>query len=679
MRVLDVTLQDFGAYAGSHSFRIADQGLVLIEGQNLDEPRMVSNGAGKSTLIDALDWCLFGEVPRKDAADSVIHDGAKTCEVVAALEDDSGAQARVVRARPARLEFWVGGQNLTTHDVAETQAVIDRWLGLDREVFHAAVLFAQTDQAHFADAKDAERMDILTKILPEMRLVDGLEEPAKALRAAKLSAVVAAESQCAMWSGRVAGIRAEDFTTRAQAWETEHAEAVTRSATELRELQAKALASQVPPAEVTAAEAYVASVAAAVAARLGSAPATSPELEQALAGHAEVIKGKTQAEAEQARLRREVEQLSRVQAGRCSSCGSQVTGEHLAQERLRLGGLLSASELAVVEWGRVTASRAAVVTACRAELDRLRAQYDAERGQLERQRRDADAALWALRNRQTAAERMAAQAQAGAEKHAVLAAQQNPWVGAIHEHRERLRAAETELAAEEARLTGLREELRYAEFWVTATGSRGLKSYILDARLHELTDAVNEWVRLLTGGTFWVRFESQKQAKTTKNVRNAPSVRVFKYLPDGRVVERAYRSFSGGEKRRISWAIDFGLSRLVARRATKHWDLLILDEVFSHVDRAGGQAIVEMLQALRRERSTIFVIEHDAEFRSAFEKVWTVQKRGGKSQLLTSGANDASKETKVEAEIQKAVVVGQAQPQKPQIRRGILRKGVIRK
>ena len=87
------------------------------------------------------------------------------------------------------------------------------------------------------------------------------------------------------------------------------------------------------------------------------------------------------------------------------------------------------------------------------------------------------------------------------------------------------------------------------------------------------------------------------------------------------------------QKARVSMGIDFGLSRLVAARATNKHSLLILDEAFKHLDRAGKEAVVEMLHELQKEKSSVFVIDHDSEFQAAFENVVTVQYKNQRSNI----------------------------------------------
>jgi DNA repair exonuclease SbcCD ATPase subunit len=642
MRIESVTINGYGAFSGSHTFRVHGQGLVLVEGRNLDEPRMRSNGAGKSTVWDAVDWCLFGEVPRGEVVDSVVHDGGKSCTVeVNLLDEDSGEHGLVTRARPSALTFSRNGEDRTCQDTDETQARVLEWLGLDREVFHAVALFAQTDLLHFADATDGGRMDILSKVLPELAEIDAIENPAKRARDAMQSEVEAAERRLAEVTGALQALRGVTYEEQTRSWDLAHADRLARLESQLvqigpeaQRLQGLASGLQASRDEVAVLEARGPEA---------QVPATTPELERLRVEVTRNAAAHGAAVGEHGRLGREREKMRAMQMGRCSQCGSVVTPEHVAAELARLDEAVEQARCWVVTHAVGLDAAQNAVRREEGRLGALRAEREAREHAVLSQKMEARRRLVALQTTAAEAERLGRMATEISTALFNVRAEVNPW----HQEEERRQG---KIAGVEAQVQGLQaardaaaEEVRYAEFWVRAAGARGLKSYVLDARLTELTNAANEWVKLLTGGTFWVRFESQKLSKK-KTLSNAPSVRVFKYLPDGTVIERGYKTFSGGEKRRIAWAIDFGLSRLVARRARKRWDLLVLDEVFAHVDAAGGQAIVEMLHALRQEKSSIFVVEHDADFRSAFERVWVVEKQGGCSRIITEEMRDERRE-----------------------------------
>ena len=222
------------------------------------------------------------------------------------------------------------------------------------------------------------------------------------------------------------------------------------------------------------------------------------------------------------------------------------------------------------------------------------------------------------------------------KEYVTLQSASNPYATQEQEYDTEILKFQNSIQEKTALLHKITMDKEYMDFWVDAFGLKGLKNYILDSRLQEMTDAANVWVKMLTGGTIWIRFDTQKMGRSTKKLSNDINIRVFRYNPNGTTTERNYKSWSGGEKKRVSWAIDFGLSRLVAARATKRYDLLVLDEVFKHVDAAGGEAVVEMLQNLRKEKSSIFVIEHDASFTSHFENRLVIQKKNGRSRILTN-------------------------------------------
>jgi manganese/zinc/iron transport system ATP- binding protein len=65
--------------------------------------------------------------------------------------------------------------------------------------------------------------------------------------------------------------------------------------------------------------------------------------------------------------------------------------------------------------------------------------------------------------------------------------------------------------------------------------------------------------------------------------------------------KRQIRQLSGGQQQRVF------LARALAEQAR----IYFLDEPFSGVDAATETAIIDLLQAMRSERKTVFVVHHD--------------------------------------------------------------------
>ena len=73
MKILDVNITNFLAITSAH-IKLSDRGLVLIQGENLQDSSAQSNGSGKSSIADALCWALYGVTARGVTGNDVIND-----------------------------------------------------------------------------------------------------------------------------------------------------------------------------------------------------------------------------------------------------------------------------------------------------------------------------------------------------------------------------------------------------------------------------------------------------------------------------------------------------------------------------------------------------------------------------------------------------------------------------
>jgi len=689
MKILSVELENYGAFYGKHLLWLSDRGLTLVLGENRDEPRMSSNGAAKSSGFEGLDWTLFGDIPKGDHVDSIINDECGNVRGLARLVDEDRGINLVVersktRGKAATLQFWVGDVLTQALDIAETQKLLERELGLDRDVFHATVFFAQTDTLHFADATEARRMEILAKILPELASIDGWAEKAKARSKSLETTVQDASGRVEAAKGMIAGLDSTIESARrlAAGWGEQHARELATMIQAGKEL-AQAVAGYQSQLEGEPAARKVVADLEAAAPTVDYSAVTALDGVIAIAREAEKqrLKEMTEYQAQVIQIDRQLTKYREaITKGICLMCGQPVMGPHAAQEMERLARdreplaqkavlardaqIAAQTQVAEVA-GRQIGLRADVELAYQAHVQRVGL---------------ARSALAPFENTRRILDAKEAELKQARENYTRASVATNPHDGQTLALEAQRLDAQRKLVDLAQSMEATAQDRRYADFWVDAFGLKGLKSYVLDARLQEMTDAANTWVKMLTGGTIWVRFETQKMGRSTKRLSNDINIRVFRYNPNGTTTERNYRSWSGGEKKRVSWAIDFGLSRLVAARATKRYDLLVLDEVFKYVDAAGGEAVVEMLKHLKQERSSIFVIEHSEDFKNHFENKLVVRKQGGRSTILTEEihAQEAQQKAKEQgsgivpqALVESGSVDGKAQPKRKKARRGV--------
>lgn len=630
-----IVLENYGSYHGKHELSMRDRGLCFIAGQNLDEPRMNANGAGKSTLFDALDWGLFGVVPRKDTADSVINQraGGECSVTVHLLDDTTPIEVHRFRGRKGKekkgLWFKVGEHVIQALDDDHTQKRLEQYLGLDRDIFHASVLFAQTDVVGFADAKDARRMEILTKLL-QLEALDEYQERAKQLLKTQQGKAQELEIQLRTIESQLS-TRApeEEFDRHAAEWQAQQAaqiDAIAKRQTELSKITHDASSSRV---QIETIDRQIM--------EMVEPQDPTPDLQLAIRQREDYVRtwmneGHTY-RAKIADIQKRIQQFQKLGKGQCPECLQLVDAEHVENhigqwewEAEDYQGKVAKLEQDIAQQQKEAEEIKAKV---RQLLDAHQAQVQAFRQnvyllQQDRARHNAviEAATRAYRELEELGNQRGA-----------LEQQTNPWLERKQEYvAERARLA-GEMGKVQAELDYIKREGLYrAQFWVDGFGRGGLRNYIMDARLEEMNQQVNEWVHLLTGGTCWIRFETQKQNQN-KTLSNKFNVRVFRWETNGTTTERNYVSWSGGEKRRVALGIDLGLNALIARRASKRWDLLILDEAFKHLDARGREAVVDMLNGFRGEKSSIFVVDHDAEFAGHFENQITVIKQDGVSRI----------------------------------------------
>ncbi len=644
MKIGRIRLHNFGSFRGEHTFRLSDRGLTIVLGDNQDEPRMSSNGSGKSTLLDALDWCLFGKIPRGDHADSVINEAeGKNCAVTVSLVDDeTDTPASVIRCRgPNSLKFSVAGKDRTTLDTSETQQLIEQFLGLDRDVFHAAVLFGQTDLLRFADARDSDRMAILTKIL-QLDEIDEWLERAKAKRDNQTKSWTHATEILVGLNGQLQVLKRHDFFQDTKDWENMRADRMRQSTQELNQYmtsidKAREVASH--EATVLQSEQQAITSQKHTALDLSQFDTKLAQLRGDLQTHNMAkVRASQEAEILNARATK-----FKSLGGECGECGQPIAPDHTARELDRMAHEVTQLMPVVASAQREMQQVESGIRECEASREehrRLHYEADKENNRIFQEIQGQKKTINEAKAYLAKTEPYVATLRTNMEE---VRTGVNPYHAKQAALEQDIHRTMREIVDHEKEIEATKSLIDYYEFWVTGFGPRGLKSYILDTKLGELTEAANQKVRLLTGGTIWIRFETQTKGRSTKKLANKTNIRVFRYNPDGSISERNYRSWSGGEKERVSLGIDMGLSSLIAKRAKKSYDLLVFDELFKHLDQAGREAVMDMLKELRREKSSVIVVDHDQIFQSEFENIVTVRKKNGQSKIYEGIDDDRIK------------------------------------
>lgn len=189
MRLTRIAARDFMAYE-SFDLDLSDVSQVVVTGENM---------AGKSALLDALRWCLHGEVGREiSSKDLIIRDGADSAYARVEFSVRDGQSEVVVerekqRGRTAAVTLTVDGENRTQHTIAETEAVVTALIGLDADALLAGPFMAQETAASFMRARPADRKDLLARLFGLDRYERYWREASDRLKQARSEAAAAAK------------------------------------------------------------------------------------------------------------------------------------------------------------------------------------------------------------------------------------------------------------------------------------------------------------------------------------------------------------------------------------------------------------------------------------------------------------------------------------------------------
>lgn len=146
----------------------------------------------------------------------------------------------------------------------------------------------------------------------------------------------------------------------------------------------------------------------------------------------------------------------------------------------------------------------------------------------------------------------------------------------------------------------------------------GVQNYVMEEALVDLQSRVHRYLDGLSGGYLSLELRACSISDKGK-VSEKFSKKVQVRRRDGRYVERAVQQLSGGQWRRESTAMTLAYAEFVAARTGIRSNMLVLDEVFQHLDPQGRARVASMVRDLDYE--TILVITHDLDLATVFETV----------------------------------------------------------
>jgi DNA repair exonuclease SbcCD ATPase subunit len=641
MQFLSLSIQNFLALGKCPDLNLADRGLVLVQGENSDDPSTISNGAGKSSIGDALCWVLFGETARGLSGDAVVNEVAgKDCIVELAIKDGE-ATYQITRTRKHRLlknslklsMLGASMVDLSKGTIAETQKEIERLIGCDHAVFTAAIYAGQEQMPDLPGMTDKQLKVLIEQAAGIERIEQAYINARNHAKDMENAAILAGreradtvkryEDSCA---------RVETLAADIARWNDERKLLLDTLKREIAGMGAELVQIQEkkPPHDVESLQAKSAAVCRKSADITGMEKAAEQFwTKECMTGHTQVARLQSERDTD----KRAVDECKFKIANAeteilkpCKACG------HVSATADDVAGFVKHQEahLKVLE-AKLAASQKKLETAEAAQAEKL-ALHKGMVGNIP----DATALVDALsmineRIREVEAHNSLVEKQKSDLKQKMLQAREreseaNPFEKYLTEESEKRDKLTLESAAKEEALQRAAVAVKLAKAAVEVFGPAGVRAHILDTVTPFLNERTSVYLSTLSDGnitavwttlSFTAKGELKEQFKI--DVRNACGA-------------KNYAGLSGGEKRKVRVSTMLALQDLVASRATKPIDFYLADEIDDALDEAGLERLMTILFEKAKEKGTVLLISHNS-LRDWCDEVTTVRKEKGVSTI----------------------------------------------
>lgn len=161
---------------------LANQGIVLLKGLNLDDPKKGSNGVGKSAVWEVLSHILFAITGRKLRKNAILTEWSPT-DYLATLEvqrDEKALRIQQYREHSdlgTGVSIWDGDSNIVKgwHS-NKAQEEVAKQVGLTEDEFFGVVYLHQDAQHILVGGTPSERKEYLTTVFPQLQIFSSLHD-----------------------------------------------------------------------------------------------------------------------------------------------------------------------------------------------------------------------------------------------------------------------------------------------------------------------------------------------------------------------------------------------------------------------------------------------------------------------------------------------------------------------
>jgi DNA repair exonuclease SbcCD ATPase subunit len=675
---------------GEGDLALDNRGLLLIQGQNNDNPSANSNGAGKSSVVDALCWAIYGVTARGLSGDAVVNRfEGKNCRV--SIKFALNAKTYEIQRHRKhtkgknRLHFTVDGDDLTLGTDKLTQDLIEKTIGCNLEVFTASIYAAQDNMPNLPAMTDKELKQLVEKAAGIELLDDAYGIARERVRTASVIRDTAVNDHNTAVQQQTYAQQALDAANdQARQWSMDQGDRIEAEgkAVFAKMTFAKLLKHEIEAVDVAALEQKADALKAELAKPKSALPhIPDPELgvqlqpkaypdpppaiaeSQREAGRLETLSDNAKLALK--RMAQQVKDLNSTVGTPCDECGKPYCEDDLAERKRILMEQIQAKkaeyqdaqaeyELVIRGLRTLQEAHAHAFEEVRVGNELVKEQNDAVRqawvkgcaeARAKREKQATDAAASddsarivaalsdvqrALSDFQTKRTSLAAKIEEVKENKRRLddlKAQTNPHLPTIERAHNRLADCRNVVVETLKRSNDADEVLSDTAIAAELFSPKGMRGEILDSVTPFLNARTSQYLGVLSDGTITADW------KTVGETGKGELREKFHIAVTNEHGAEVYEGNSGGEKRKVRVATAMALQDLVASRADRPIKLFIADEADDALDVSGLERLMTILDEKARSVGTVLVISHN-DLGDWISNSVTVLKSGGKSHII---------------------------------------------
>lgn len=628
MKLESVDIQNFRSI-GKVKLSLDNQGLILIQGVNMDKDDGSSNGAAKSSLYYAIIYALYGKTPKGTAGDDIVNNkiGKNTHCIVEFSHrgiNYTVARYRKDKDNKNKVLLYRDGEEITKASNKLTDAYIVDIIGMNITTMLNSLVFGESSVNRFSEATDKERKEILediTNIAIYKRALDIVKEDAATNKLNidkannELSSAVNHKDSMMQYIDRFKQEQKDYANQLAKAEETVtnckkaidtigYTDEDLDNEEENYQNDLAVLQQKFDKANTVKSSTELNTKLSALASKVG-----------------QIDNQKKISKDNLDKAKQAYTELANASVPRCPHCGHKLDEEHRKQELERITNDGKQARASYDESTRMllTAKKASdILNTKLSEIEKFNSSIKPKLELINKDInsvRDSLTEVFNRRNKLDSYKHDVVQAKQWLEELKQRAPKNNGDFESEEDLNKHIKEATDKVSKLEAK------EKQFNDLKVVFS-DKGVKSHVLDLVTPYLNSQANYYLSVLTNGTISVNISTQSESKAG-NVSDKMSVEVSSV--DG---GSAYNELSTGEQKRVNLAISLSLQDYVLSK-NPEINLNVFDEIFDGLDEDGIMQVMKLLKERNKNIGTILVISHNQALRDMFTNSITIKKKDG--------------------------------------------------